>query len=122
MEFKAFLKNRRTALKMSQAELADELSLRGQETSSARVGHWETGRNNPPLEDPFFREALASALHMDVNEMMGELGFIVTETNRSQEALLAAQIIDQLPPLARELALDYLKYLEKKFTHTATTD
>lgn len=115
MEFREFLKARRTALKMSQAQIADELSARGQETSSARVGHWETGRNNPPLENPHFREALASVLQLDVNNLMTELGFIVVDSKRSKDALLAAQIIDHLPPLARELAIDFLTLLEKKF-------
>ena len=115
MDFREFLKTRRTTLKISQAQLADELSARGQETSSARVGHWETGRNNPPLENPHFREALASVLQMDVNDLMAELGFIVADNQRSKEALLAAQIIDHLPPLARDLAIDYLKLLEKRF-------
>ncbi len=115
MEFREFLKARRTALKMSQAQVADELSARGQETSAARVGHWETGRNNPPLENPHFREALALVLQTEVNDLMAELGFIVVDSQRSKEALLAAQIVDHLPPLARELALDYLKLLEKRF-------
>src|SRR6266853_1979133 len=102
MEFREFLKTRRATLHLSQAELADALSARGQETSPGRVGHWETGRNSPPLENAYFRDALASALHMDVNDLLAQLGFIVVDTQRSKEALLAAQIIDHLPPLGRE--------------------
>jgi len=52
---------------------------------------------------------------MDVNEMMMQLDFVVVETQRSQEALLAANIVDHLPPTAQELAIDYLWMLEKHF-------
>lgn len=116
MEFNEFLKRRRSELGFSQADVADGLSLRGQETGHARVGHWETGRNKPPLEDSSFREALASVLQMDVNDMMATLGFVTTEDDRSPEARLAASIVDQLPPMGRTLAIDYLQVLQKRFT------
>lgn len=115
MEFRSFLKDRREELGISQAQLADLLSDLGEETSSARVGHWETGRNKPPLEDANFRRVLATAMRMEVNEMMALLGFIITDDERSEEALRAAAIVDNLPQEARELALDYLSLLEKRF-------
>jgi transcriptional regulator with XRE-family HTH domain len=118
MEFKYFLKRRRKELDLSQANIADALTLKGEETSYAKVGHWETGRNKPPLIKPEFREALASVLQMDVNEMMEQLGYVVHEDQRSKEAQLAAMIVDQLPQQARELALDYLHTLEKHFAQS----
>lgn len=118
MEFSEFLRRKRKELNLTQAQIAEELSRRGHETSAARVGHWETKRNKPPLEIPIFREALASVLQMDVNDMMAELGFVVMETDRSPEARLAASIVDHLPPDARQLAIDYLQVLEKRFAKT----
>lgn len=115
MEFKLFLKQRRLSLGLTQSDVAEGLTRRGYNTSSGRVGHWETGRNKPPLIDERFRNALAAVLEMDVNEMMTELGYVISETERSQEAQLAATIVDTLPPDARQLALDYLHVLEKRF-------
>jgi len=118
MHFKEFIKRKRLDLGLSQSNLAKELSKRGQETSAARVGHWETGRNKPPLEDPRFREALSAILQMDSNQLMAELGYVIDEDERSPEALLAASIVDHLPRDAQQLALDYLKVLEKRFAET----
>ena len=115
MEFKTFLKRRRTELGLSQADIADGLSALGEETGHARVGHWETGRNKPPLEDPQFRKALAAVLEMDANDLMRALGFLTTDDDRSPEARLAATIIDELPDAARDLALDYLHLLQKRY-------
>lgn len=116
MKFNVFLKRRRAELGLTQGQVAEGLSMRGYETSSGRVGHWETGRNRAPLEDARFRHALASVLQLDVNEMMTELGYVVFDSERSKEAQLAAEIVDQLPSDARLLALDYLQVLERRFS------
>jgi transcriptional regulator with XRE-family HTH domain len=115
MEFKTFLRQRREKLGITQAEVANRLSDHGEETSSARVGHWETGRNKPPLEDLRFRRSLALALEMDVNSMMAELGYVTADEEYSSEARLAAEIVDQLPTEGRELAIEILRTLEKRF-------
>ncbi len=118
MKISEFLKARRQELRISQADLAMRLTLRGLGTTKASVGHWETERNNPPIEDPAFRVALASSLEVDVNEMMVALGFVITDSDRSNEARRAADIIDRLPSDARSLALDYLTMLENRFVKT----
>lgn len=118
MKISEFLKSRRGELGISQADLARELTLRGQDVTRATVGHWEAGRNNPPIEDPQFRLALASALELDVNTMMVKLGFLITEAERSHEARRAADIIDQLPSEGKSLALDYLLMLEKRYVRS----
>lgn len=118
MKISEFLKARRQELRISQADLASRLTLRGQDTLKASIGHWETERSNPPIRDYEFRLALASALEMDVNEMMAVLGFIIADTDRSTDARRAADIIDRLPSDARSLALDYLSMLEKRFAET----
>lgn len=116
MEFKEFLRSRRVQLGITQGELARRLTEYGHQASSSRVGHWETGRNRAPLEDALFREALARALEMDVNAILDELGYIVDESNLSAEAWRAATIVQHLSPVGRQLAIDYLQVLEKKFT------
>jgi transcriptional regulator with XRE-family HTH domain len=115
MELRKLLKSRREALNLTQADVADRLSERGHETSPARVGHWETGRNRLPIEDAEFRVVLAAVLQMELNEMMVQLGFVMVNVNQSPEARLAADIVDKLPALGRELALNYLHELEKQF-------
>lgn len=109
MEFREFIKHRRLSLGISQQQLAERLSDLGQEASPARVGHWETGRNHPPLDNARFRLALALALELDINDMMTRLGYIITDEDRSLEAKRAADIVDQLPPERRELAVSVLE-------------
>jgi transcriptional regulator with XRE-family HTH domain len=118
MDFKHWFKEKRESCELTQSNVAEELTRRGHPTSPARVSHWESGRNKPPLDNPLFREALASVLTIDVNEMMSDLGFVVIETNRSKEAQLAASIVDHLPQDARQLAIDYLQVLERRFSQT----
>lgn len=118
MKIGEFLKQRRRDLQISQDDLATRLTLKGQPTTKASVGHWERGRNNPPVEREEFRRALAASLEIDVNEMMAVLGFVLNESSRSPEAMLAADIMDQLPKDARQLALDYLYVLERRFAQS----
>ena len=115
MEFKDFLKQRRTELKLSQSDVAEQLSEKGQETGNARISHWETGRNKPPLEDAAFRKALASVLEIDVHTMLEKLGYVVEDDGRTIEAKMAADIVDQLSPEGRQLAIELLRSLEKRF-------
>jgi len=121
MEFRDFLRARREQIGISQYKLAERLSNHGQETSHTRISHWETGRNQPPLEDIAFRNALAYSLEMDVNEVMTILGFVRSNDDRSREALRAADIVEHLPPMAKELAIDYLEVLEKRFNQYASS-
>lgn len=116
MDSKELIRNRRLELGLTQEELAGRLSDLGQETRHARVGHWETGRNRPPLEDRRFREALARVLEIDSNQMMESLGFIRDTNEQTEEARLGATIIDRLPQKARQIALAQLKALEKAFS------
>lgn len=114
MEFKVFLRERRKQLDISQEDLAARLSRLGHETGHARISHWETGRNKPPIDQAEFRTALAIALEMDVNDMMSVLGYVITDPQRSEQARLAADIIDQLPPDRKDLALTLLRALAEK--------
>lgn len=114
MEFKNYIRERRTKLGMSLRTLAEELYNHGYEISHSGISHWESGRNNPPLHDPSFRALLADILKVDVNEMMADLGYIVVEDDHTPEARRAAQIIDRLPAERRFEALSYLEFLQDR--------
>jgi transcriptional regulator with XRE-family HTH domain len=88
----------------------------GFEVSKSTISHWEIGRNRLPLDDPQFRTAMALALELDVAMMLNQLGYEVSSENRSDEARLAADIVDQLPKDAKVLAIDYLKLLQARFS------
>jgi transcriptional regulator with XRE-family HTH domain len=112
-----FLRNRRKELDISQEDLANKLTQLGQHATKQRVSLWEKGRNRLPVALPEFRQALAAALQMPVNDLMEQLDFIVTNDDRSVEARLAADIVDRLPPELRPLALDMLRALEQHATN-----
>lgn len=113
-----FLRARLAELDISQADLARRLTLRGKSTTRATVGHWVAGRNYPPIEDRDFRMALAASLEIDVNELMTRIGFAVVDSDRSKEAMRAADIIDRLPSEAKSLALEYLDMLDRRYVTT----
>jgi transcriptional regulator with XRE-family HTH domain len=110
-----WLRKRRLELDLNQGELAARLESAGFSTVRASISNWENGRHEPPLDDPNFRQAMAKALKLSVTEMLEMAGYEVAMTTQSDEARRAAAIIERLPESARELALDYLKTLEKRF-------
>lgn len=112
-----YLRLRMAQLKLSQSGLATRLTLRGHSITKGGVGHWLTERTEMPLRDEQFRIILAGVLEIDVNQMMKEMGYVVTDDERSQNARLAADIVDQLPSDVQELAIDYLKVLERRYSH-----
>jgi transcriptional regulator with XRE-family HTH domain len=112
MEFREFFKRRRKELKMSQADVADQMAKLGFPMTDGRISHWESGRNRPPIHEPEFRSALAMVLQLPVMEMLEILGYGVDDVPQSEEAKLAAQIVDRLPPDDRRKALNILKALE----------
>lgn len=119
-EFKDFLRQRRDEIGISQGLAAKRLTEYGYETSDGRVGHWETGRNKPPLDNPQFRLALALTLEMTINEMLSELGYVTDQDDLSPEAQLAAVLVEQLPAMGKKLAIEYLKILERQFSTSQT--
>lgn len=110
-----FIKKRRTDLRLSLSELAQRLSHRGYVVQRQTVNHWESGRNNAPIESEEFRIALASSLGLDVNEMLQAMGFAINESEHSHEALYLAELADRLPNDGRELLIDYAQLLEQRY-------
>jgi transcriptional regulator with XRE-family HTH domain len=110
-----FLKKRRLELGLSLSDLAQRLSQRGYVVQRQTVNHWETGRNNAPVESIEFRQALAGALEVDLNDLSRELGFEITDSDRSHEALYLADLADRLPDDGKELLIDYAHLLEERY-------
>lgn len=110
-----WLRDRRKELEMQQSELVARLELAGFNVGRASISHWENGRYDVPLDDPNFRQAIAKALKLSESEILERAGYQVVVAPRSEDARRAASIIDRLPEPARELALEYLQMLEKRF-------
>ena len=111
MEFHEFLIQRMQQLSLSLQDISTLLTLNGFETSKATVGHWRTGRNKPPLDQPRLRSALSLALEMDVNDMMDQLGYIVNEDELSPIARRIAHMVNDYPDSVQELALRLVQQL-----------
>src|SRR5690348_9405259 len=108
-----FLRVRLKELGMSYQDLSRELALRGHVVSKSGVQHWVNDENDPPLSDPHFRQALAGALQMDVNDLLERFGFYIPEHKRSAQALRAADMIDQLPEGTRDAAVELIEVLAR---------
>lgn len=120
MKFSQFLMQRRTLLNLSTTDIADRLSANGYSASRAAVSHWENERNGPPISDSKFRRALALALDLDVNSMLTQLGYITLEETRSANALLGAELIDQMTQRDQELAINILKQILEHYKESTT--
>jgi transcriptional regulator with XRE-family HTH domain len=110
-----WLRKRRIELGLNQGEFAARLGTAGFSTVRASISNWENGRHDPPFDDPIFRQAMAKALRLSESEILEMAGYEVMPTVQSENARRAAAIIERLPEPARELALDYLQMLEKRF-------
>lgn len=110
-----WIRQRREELNLSQEELTARLQVAGLNISRAAVSHWEKERNHPPLDNPEARLAIAKALKLSVAEVLTLAGYVVEDEKQSEAARRAAAIIERLPADARELALEYLNMLEKRF-------
>lgn len=103
-----WLKRQRERINISQSDLVRALRDAGFEVSQSSVSHWETGKFNLPLEDVRFRRALANALQMTIPELLTMAGYEINPSYSAQ-AMRGADIIDQLPPERRELAVSVLE-------------
>lgn len=113
--FKAFIKEQLEANEMSYADLAKALELQGYSVERQTIGHWATGKRKPPIGKDEFRRALAAALGISAEEMMVKLGWTLPNHERSPQALLAADMIDQLPEEVRDMAVELIDVLAKRY-------
>jgi transcriptional regulator with XRE-family HTH domain len=105
-----WLRDRRDKLHISQETLAARLQEQGFPYSAGTISHWERGRYKPPMNHPEFRQALASVLKMSVPAMLLAAGYEATP-HYSEDAMHAADIVDQLPDDKRRLALGILEQI-----------
>lgn len=107
----SWLSLKRKSLNLSQEELVARLQIEGVEVSRGMLSHWETGRNDMPLNDPVFVKALAHALRLTVLDVLIFSGYEIQTSPRTEEASRAANIVDQLPEDQRSLAIGLLEQL-----------
>lgn len=93
----------------TQEELVTRLELEGFNITRGAVSHWETGRYNPPVDDPAFRDALSRVLKLSEPELLRMAGYQVTRGTHSQAAERAADILDRLTPDKQNLAIKVLE-------------
>lgn len=115
MKTAEFIKVKRGEKKLSLADLAKSLTLHGYSTQKASVWQWEQGLRNPPLEKVEFRVALAASFEMDVNDLMTKVGFVVSDDERSPEALYIAEVVDRLPEDEKEEIVEYVQMVERRY-------
>jgi transcriptional regulator with XRE-family HTH domain len=105
-----WITKRREQLRINQDELAARLQLAGFDFTRGSISHWENGRHEPPLQNPEFRKALADALKMSVPSLLVAAGYEIT-ARHSENAMRAADIVDQMPDDKQELALGILEHI-----------
>ena len=107
-----WIKERRKQLDITQEDLLARLSADGFPFTGATISNWETGRHMPPLDNPFFVSALASALKMTVLGVFVAAGYDI-KNEYSPHALKGADLIEKMPPHQRETAVGILEQLAK---------
>lgn len=105
-----WIRERRDKLDISQESLAARLQEQGFDITAGTISHWERGRYNPPMEDANFRKVLASVLKMSIPAMLVAAGYEIT-SRYSDDAMHAADIVDQLSDDKRRLAIGILEQL-----------
>lgn len=106
-----WLRERREQLALNQDEIAAQLQVAGFDISRSSVSHWENGRYRPPLNDPDFLSAFARILRMSESAVLKKSGFKILGAH-SDEGERAAEIIDELDPEKRVLALKILEQFQ----------
>lgn len=84
-----FIYNRRGALHLGRAGLADLLTDNGYQTSESAINHWEHGRADPPIHDPVFARALSAALNVSPSDLLKAAEIYENITSEQTDAVLA---------------------------------
>jgi transcriptional regulator with XRE-family HTH domain len=109
------IKRRRKDLKLSLTDVAMLMADYGYAVNRNTVHHWETGRNDAPVANDLMVEALARTLEVDQYTVLQAAGVRVNTESRSADARLAAEIVEALPPKARQIAIEQLKVLLRTY-------
>ena len=94
---------------MSLSEFSTKLTLRGYPVTKSAISLWITDKRTPKIKTREYREALANALEMPVNELLSVFGYEVTDETRSSEAMYAADLVDHMDSEKRKLAIGILE-------------
>jgi transcriptional regulator with XRE-family HTH domain len=105
-----WIRERRKELRLTQEDLTRLLQLEGFDYQRSAIGHWETGHNTPPTDDPAFVAALAKILKLDHLTILQMSGHQI-RIHHSEEAERIARLIDELPADRRKLALKLVEQL-----------
>ncbi len=110
------IREHREKLGINQGELVERLQAAGLNVSRAAVSHWETGRNPSPLDNARDILILAEVLQINLQTILNVLVEDNTTRTYSDVTRTAARIIEELPPDARQAALEQLRSLAKLYT------
>lgn len=105
-----WISKRREQLGITQGDLAARLQIAGLDVTRATVSHWEKGRYHPPLHEPEGRRALSIALKMSIPSILTAAGFEIS-AKYGEDALKAAEIVEQLPEDQKRLAIGILEQI-----------
>lgn len=98
-----FIYNKRRALHLSRADLAERLTVNGYECTESAINHWENGRSNPPIADPVFARTLALSLDVSPSELIEAAGVLdvtpeVTDLVLARLSPLTIQLLKEASP------------------------
>lgn len=108
-----WLKRYRDKIHLSQEELAIALQNAGLDVARSTVGTWESGKSQPPLDDPAYRRALANIFRVSVTELLMSAGYEIDLDKYSETSRRAADIVEQLTPEKQNLAVRLLEQLRE---------
>ena len=110
-----FIRKRMDELGLSLSDVERELNLRGYKVTRAAIGHWASDNpktmRKPPLKDPSFIEAFATALKVSDTELLEMAGLVRHASDTSKIANEIADIVKHLPIEQQKLALKLVKQL-----------
>lgn len=113
MQMSDFLREHKERLGYSLSEMETQFNLQGYATTKSSIASWMVGTRKPPIKDAKFLEVLANIYKMSVPELLAGMGLMAEEYHgRSPEALRAADLIDQMPPEQRQMALKVLEAMK----------
>lgn len=107
------MRDRREELRLTLDDVAARLQLEGVSYTAASVGHWETGRRNPPMHDSQFVEALSKVLKVDVSTVLRLSGFPVSARYSEMSERIASIAEKLTEPDRRQLLMIAETFLAK---------
>ena len=108
-----WIKTLRERSNITQDELTARLEVEGFGISRSTLASWESGRYEPPLNNPVFRRAISKAMKVNIKTILKVAGYEVDDDGHSLYAEQAAMMVDQMSEDKQQLALRLLEQLTK---------